>query len=244
VSCRPLLPIQSLSQFLEISNGKRKGRVPWTHLQKARVDYIKPKYLPKQVTLKQYYHLTQKDVSAILKHWTWRQAAGKVPFCFRKVAKAVRENVDALEENNADANSDMGPGEEAEGDSQGDAVSQAWGDGASRGDGGGNGSTDQAFPAQSTGNAAENAQGAVQPSKAADAYAPQQTGGDAPDSPHTSHPGTHSRPQPLNYSLAGGSQLGQTDGAPTEDRQSESTSAGREPSFNDEVSNLDHHIGH
>jgi hypothetical protein len=210
VSCRSLLPIQSLSQFLEISSGKRKGRVPWTQLQKARVDYIEPEYLPEHITLKQYYHLSQEDVNAMLEHWTRRQAAGKVPFCFRKVAKAVRENVDALEENDADADSDMGSGEEAEEGSQGDDVSQ----------------------------------GAVQPSEAADAYARQQTGGDeAPDSPHTPRPHTHSRPHSLNYSLASGSQNGQTDGTPAEDRQSESGSAGQEPSLNDKVSNLDHHIG-
>jgi hypothetical protein len=124
VSCRSLLPIQSLSQFLEISSGKRRGRVPWTQLQKAQVDYIEPEYLPEHITLKKYYHLFQENMNAMLEHWTWRQAVGKVPFCFRKVAKAVRENVDALEENDADANSDMGLGEEVEEGSQGDDVSQ------------------------------------------------------------------------------------------------------------------------
>jgi hypothetical protein len=210
VSCRPLLTIQSLSQFLDISSGKRKRRVPWTQLQKALVDYIEPKYLPEQVTLKQYYHLSQVDVNSMLKHWTRRQAAGKVPFCFRKVAKATQENADTLEENDADADSDMGSGEEAEEYLQGDDVSQ----------------------------------GAVQASEAADAYAHQQTGGDAaPDSPHTPRPHTHSWPHSLNHSLASGSQNGQTDETPAEDRQSESGSAGREPSLNDEVSNLGHHIG-
>src|SRR6266699_6381137 len=184
MSCQPLLPIHSPSQSLEISKGMEKERVPWTELERAREDYIKPKYLPKKVTLKQYYHLCQKDVNAMLEHWMSRQAASKVPFCFRKVAKAIRRNKHALEENNADADSDTGPGEESKDDLQGDDVSQAWGD------------------------AAENGQGGAQPSEAANAYALQQTGGDlALDLPHT-------------------------------------CSTGQEPSFNDEVSYLDHLIGH
>ncbi len=147
-----------------------KERVPWTELQRALEDYIKPKYLPKQVTLKQYYHLYQEDINVMLKHWTQRQAFSKVLFHFRKVAKAIQKNKHTLEENNADADSDMGPGEEAEEGLQGDDVSQVWGNGASWGDGGSSGLTEQAFPSQSMGNAAENRQGAAQPSKAADAY--------------------------------------------------------------------------
>jgi hypothetical protein len=264
VSCRALLPIQSLSQCLEISNGTRKARVPWTRLQKAQADYIEPKYLPKRVTLKQYYHLTRQDVNAILKHWTRRQAAGKVPFCFRR---AVQENSDASDESNADSDSDICPSEEAEEDSQGDNVSQARGDGASRGDSGVSSSTDQPSPPQSAGNAAENSQPGeagdaaenAQPSEAGDAYLPQQTSGDVAilephiPPPHESplprprprpRPRARPLPRPHNRPLADGSQSGQTDGAPTEGRLIESGSAGREPSFNDEVSNLDHHTKH
>jgi len=117
--------------------------------------------LPKQVTLKQYYHLCKEDINAMLEHWTWRQAAGKVAFRFRKVAKAIQKNKHALEEINADADAadadaDMDLGEEAEEYLQGDDDNWAWRDGASQGDGGSNGSTEQAFPGQSTGNAAEN----------------------------------------------------------------------------------------
>jgi hypothetical protein len=53
--------------------GRGKQRVPWTELQRAQNEYIEPEYLPKQVTLKQYYHLHRDYVSAILEHWTWRQ---------------------------------------------------------------------------------------------------------------------------------------------------------------------------
>jgi hypothetical protein len=68
MSCRSLLPIQLLRQLSEISIGVGNGKVPYAELQRAQGDYIKPKYLPKKVTLKQYYHLRQNDVNAILDH--------------------------------------------------------------------------------------------------------------------------------------------------------------------------------
>lgn len=149
-------PILPLRQFLEISTGAGKGRVPWTELQRAQGDYIEPKYLPKEVTLKQYYHLCQDEVNALLDHWTQRQAAGEVPFSFRKAVKAIRQKKRALKEIDADV--DMGSGEEAdsEEDQQDDDDSQVWGDGASQGDGGSDGSAEQAHPGQSLGDAAEN----------------------------------------------------------------------------------------
>ena len=75
--------------FLEMSTGNRKARVPWAELQRARGEYISSKYLPMQVSLRQYYHLRQGDVDSILRHWVRRQAAGMVPFCFKKVTKAT-----------------------------------------------------------------------------------------------------------------------------------------------------------
>src|SRR5229473_1810042 len=86
----------------------------WTEIQRDRDSYIKPKYLPEGVVLKQYYHLHREDVDSILEHWVRRQAAGKVPFCFRKMANAIQQNERASEEDNADA--DMEPGEETEED--------------------------------------------------------------------------------------------------------------------------------
>jgi hypothetical protein len=153
VSCWSLLPIQSLSQFLDTFIGTGKGRVPWMELQRAQGNYIKPKYLPQQVALKQFYHLTRKDVNAILKHWTQRQAAGKVPFRFKNAAKAIQRNKPAPEENSADA--DMSPGEESEEDLQSDGGSQAWVDRALEGNGSSNSSTEQAHTSQNLGNAAE-----------------------------------------------------------------------------------------
>jgi hypothetical protein len=93
----------------------------------------------------------------MLDHWMRRQAAGKVPFYFRNVAKAIRKNKRTSGESDADA--DMEPGNEAEEDLQGDDDIQAWGDGASQGDGGSNGSTEQAHPGQSLGDPAENPSG-------------------------------------------------------------------------------------
>ena len=70
--------------------------------------------MPKDVTLRQYYHICQQDVNAILKHWAQRQAAYKVPFTFKKVGKA--KNNRSAEE--GDANADLGPDGDAEGDSK------------------------------------------------------------------------------------------------------------------------------
>jgi hypothetical protein len=118
-----LLPTQSLSRFLDISIGSGKGRVPWSQLQRARDDYIKPKYLPKHVAIKQYHHLRRGEVNDILEHWGKRQDSGKVPFRFRKVAKKTQQNEPNLEENDSDAA--VRPDEELEGDLQSSNNSQA-----------------------------------------------------------------------------------------------------------------------
>jgi len=69
VSCQSMLLIHLLSQFSAMSASTGKGRVPWTELQRDQDEYIEPEYLPKNVTLKQFHHLYQKDVNAILGHW-------------------------------------------------------------------------------------------------------------------------------------------------------------------------------
>jgi hypothetical protein len=116
VSCRFLLPIQSLSSFLEISVGGKR-RVPWSQLQQSRDDYIESKYLPEGVTLKQYYHLCKTDVELILEHWTERQAAGMVPLRFKKAATDIRKNTRTSDE---DEDEDDGmPGESARKDPPG-----------------------------------------------------------------------------------------------------------------------------
>lgn len=79
-------------------------------------EFIKPKYLPKNVTLRQYHHLHRDEVDALLKHWVRRQAAGKPPLRFREMVKDDLQNEHIPEENNADA--DMEPGGEAEEDIQ------------------------------------------------------------------------------------------------------------------------------
>jgi hypothetical protein len=85
------------------------------------------------------------DMCVILGHWMQRQAASKVPFHFRKVARAIHKNLRTLEGNNRNAH--MGPSEE-ELDQQGDDDSQAPGDGPSQGGGSSNPSTEQAHPDQ------------------------------------------------------------------------------------------------
>jgi len=115
-----MLLIHLLSQFSAMSAGTGKGRVPWTELQRDWDEYIKPEYLPKNVTLKQFHHLCQEDINAILGHWAQRKADGKVPFCFRKVAKATQKDKRTSEGSDADAN--MGPGKGADWDWQGNVL--------------------------------------------------------------------------------------------------------------------------
>jgi hypothetical protein len=130
-----------------MSASKGKKRVPWSELQRAQGDYIKRKYLPKQVALKQYYHIRREDADALLRHWTERQAAGKIPLRFNK---AIWQKKPVLEENDAnDANDDMPVGEEAEEDLQG-------GDDSQVGDISSDRSAERAHPGQSLGDAADN----------------------------------------------------------------------------------------
>ena len=109
---------------------------------------MKPKYMPKKVTLQQYYHLRQEDVEAILKHWTLRQAAGKALFRFRKT---VLQKEHTLHGNDSDAN--MGPNEE-EADPEDHNASQTQEDGPPQQGGSSEGSEQP--PGQSLGNAGEN----------------------------------------------------------------------------------------
>jgi len=136
------------------SAGTLRGRVPWTDIQRAQDKYIHPKYLPKNVVLKQFHHLCQKDIDAILKHWIQRQACSKVPFRFKKVNKATQKDHRVSEGGDADAN--MEPGKEADGDRQGDGSSQSQGGGPLQAGTSSDGSTKQAHLNQSLGNVAEN----------------------------------------------------------------------------------------
>ena len=117
MTCRLLPPTRSLSGFLDISIGSGKGRVPWSRLQRAQGDYIKPKYLPKHVAIKQYHHLRRPEVNAILEHWVKRQDSGKVPFQFRKEAKEIQQDGPNLEEN--DSGAAVRSDEDLEGDLEG-----------------------------------------------------------------------------------------------------------------------------
>jgi hypothetical protein len=137
--------------FIVMSPNNGKKRVPWAELEKSQGDFVKRKYLPKQVALKQYHHIRRDDANAILKHWTERQSAGKVPFRF---SKALWKNKDVPEENDAD--DDMLPREEAEEDRQDNDDSLLTSNGAPQGDVSSNGLAEQAHVDESLGNAAEN----------------------------------------------------------------------------------------
>ena len=151
----PILATDALTQpTIEISVSTGKGRVPWTEIQRAQDDFIKPKYLPKWVALTQYHHIRQHDANALLKHWTLRQTAGDIPFKFRRGRKSIQTDKPAPEESNADTG--MGLSEEAEEGLQRDDDNQARRGGAPQVNGSRNGSTEPAHPGQSLGNAAEN----------------------------------------------------------------------------------------
>ena len=112
VSKLPIFAADSVAQpILEISIGKGKGRVPWRKLEEDQLNYIEAKYLPENITLKQFHHLHREEVNSMLKHWLHRQAAGEVPFTFR-TPRPIQQNNCTVEESNADA--DMGLGEEGE----------------------------------------------------------------------------------------------------------------------------------
>jgi len=136
-----------------MSTSTGKGRVPWAELQRAWGDYIEAKYLPKDMALKQYYHLRQEDVNAILEHWTQRKADGEVPFLFKKAVKAICQNVRTSDGNSSDSDAEQS---EEEQDLQNSNGSQAQGDGQLQGDGGSNPSTKHAHPGQSLDNAAKS----------------------------------------------------------------------------------------
>ena len=145
-----LLLVRPLSRFLGTSFKKGKQRVPWTELEKARDEYIDPKYLPKQVALKQYYHLRQKDINNILEHWTTRQAAGRAPLCFRKEVGSEPQNDCTQEENGASTGLEPTEGENVQ-DNEGGHVQE---DGPPQGDWNTNRSTEWVHSSPSPGDAA------------------------------------------------------------------------------------------
>lgn len=165
-----MLLVLSLSRILAIYNNTGKIRVPWSKLERAREEYIEDRYMPEDdVVLKQYYHLVKDDVNAMLKHWTERQADGKLPLRFKHVPKPktirkkkrTEEESDtdsgmASEEAEDDAEVNMTSDEEAEDDRQHDNGRRVQVVRASQRDSGGNGSAERAHPHQSLVNAAEN----------------------------------------------------------------------------------------
>lgn len=122
-----------------------KGRVPWAKLQEAPGDFILAKYLPDGVTIAQFHHIRVDNVNAILKHWTQRQAAGAIPFRFRKVDKADRLSRRSSGEDNASTGggtSDIhgNKAQDSDGEFQGDGGGSAEGRPDGKGTGGSAGS--------------------------------------------------------------------------------------------------------
>ncbi|KAH9027300.1 hypothetical protein EDB84DRAFT_1563480 [Lactarius hengduanensis] len=105
-----------MSEMYGIAAGGGKGRVPWARLREAQGDFIAAEYLPEGVTLTQYHHLRLEDANALLKHWIQRQAAGKVPFRFKKVQKADRHHGGERGSGNYDSSTGAGPSGQSQGD--------------------------------------------------------------------------------------------------------------------------------
>ncbi|KAF8266975.1 hypothetical protein EI94DRAFT_1802293 [Lactarius quietus] len=85
-----------LTEMHQMASGGGKGRIPWTQLCQAQGDYVLQEHLPAGVTLTQYHHIRLGDANALLQHWMTRQAAGLIPFCFKKVANTAQQSEPAL----------------------------------------------------------------------------------------------------------------------------------------------------
>ena len=160
MGCRPFCRFTHLTGLvLVLTTGAKNGRIPWGRLQKHRDDYIKPKYLPEDIEIKGFHHLLQDHVNSMLKHWTERQAAGKVPLEFKKATMASSEDDDdaGAESGELGGESQQGDYESQSGEksgegSQGNDENRS-GDEGSQGDRGRAGSTG---PGESPGGVSEN----------------------------------------------------------------------------------------
>ncbi|KAF8263489.1 hypothetical protein EI94DRAFT_1876171 [Lactarius quietus] len=85
-----------LTEMHQMASGGGKGRIPWTWLRQAQGDYVLQEHLPAGVTLTQYHHIRLGDANALLQHWMTRQAAGLIPFRFKKVANTTQQSEPAL----------------------------------------------------------------------------------------------------------------------------------------------------
>ena len=65
-------------------------RIPWDRLMEDQDKFIDPEYLPVGLHLLPNHHLRKEFIKAILKHWTEREAEGKISLRFNKVDKADR----------------------------------------------------------------------------------------------------------------------------------------------------------
>ncbi|KAH9170156.1 hypothetical protein EDB89DRAFT_1908025 [Lactarius sanguifluus] len=124
-----------MSEMYQMASEGCKGRIPWTRVHEAQQDYILDKYLPASVTLTQYHHIHLGDANTLLQHWTTRQAAGQIPFRFKKGDKNSWQSKEADigtgngDEADLDGIRNVQP-EEDDDESQGDGKDSAAEDGA------------------------------------------------------------------------------------------------------------------
>jgi hypothetical protein len=108
-----------------------KGRIPWTRLQEAQGDFVLAEYLPNSFIISQYHHTRLEDANALLQHWTQRQAAGEIPFRFKKVGKADHQSKPSSGEDNASTG--VGPSHIHGNQEQGSDGDQGDGEGSAEG---------------------------------------------------------------------------------------------------------------
>ena len=120
-----------------MSTGRGKGHIPWTWLQQSQSDYILDEYLPPGIILTQYHHIRSGDANALLQHWTARQAAGEIPFRFKKTADTSQQRTRTSVRGDSPGSDSSGSAENGrEGDTDGTGSGQAQGgNGEFQGDG-------------------------------------------------------------------------------------------------------------
>ncbi|KAH9031104.1 hypothetical protein EDB85DRAFT_2146272 [Lactarius pseudohatsudake] len=118
-----------IGKYLSEIDGLRGGkkRIPWTRIREAQCDYILNEYLPAGVTLTQYHHIRLRDANDLLQHWTTRQAAGQIPFRFKKGDNSRQSN--AADEAGLDGIRNVLPEEGSQGDGKDSADEDAGVDG-------------------------------------------------------------------------------------------------------------------
>lgn len=100
-------------QLSGIAGAGGKGRIPWARMKGNEEDYILPEYLPEGIPFSQFHHMHLEDLNSLLQHWTQRQAAGDIPFRFKKLDRLGKRELAA-----DNTPTGVGPGDQSESEPQ------------------------------------------------------------------------------------------------------------------------------